>query len=92
MGWPVSIDWIWRHGFYRRRYEAGGLSRVPRLYVHLPETKCNPHLLISRYSKFYAARGAKVVVNDVSAQAAQAVVDEIKKGKPSVVIPPSTWG
>ncbi|KLT40068.1 NAD(P)-binding protein [Cutaneotrichosporon oleaginosum] len=30
------------------------------------------------YSHFYGARGAKVVVNDVSAQSAQKVVDEIK--------------
>ncbi|ORY22582.1 peroxisomal hydratase-dehydrogenase-epimerase [Naematelia encephala] len=31
------------------------------------------------YARFFAARGSKVVVNDVSAQAAQAVVDELVK-------------
>ncbi|KAK4689122.1 multifunctional beta-oxidation protein, partial [Tremellales sp. Uapishka_1] len=31
------------------------------------------------YARFFAARGAKVVINDVSPQAAQAVVDEINK-------------
>ncbi|WVR05503.1 hypothetical protein IAU60_002521 [Kwoniella sp. DSM 27419] len=31
------------------------------------------------YARFFGARGAKVVINDVSAQAAQAVVDEITK-------------
>jgi multifunctional beta-oxidation protein len=33
------------------------------------------------YARFFAARGAKVVINDVSAQAAQAVVDEITKSE-----------
>lgn len=36
--------------------------------------------MFSRYARFFAARGAKVVINDVSAEAAQAVVDEIVKG------------
>lgn len=36
---------------------------------------------IASYSRFFAERGAKVVVNDVSAEAAQKVVDEINKGK-----------
>ncbi|WVF71831.1 hypothetical protein IAT40_006640 [Kwoniella sp. CBS 6097] len=31
------------------------------------------------YARFFGARGSKVVINDVSAQAAQAVVDEINK-------------
>jgi multifunctional beta-oxidation protein len=35
----------------------------------------------TRYAHFFASRGSSVVVNDVSAQAAQAVVDEIKKGE-----------
>lgn len=34
-----------------------------------------------RYAKFYAVRGASVAVNDVSVDAAQAVVDEITKGR-----------
>jgi hypothetical protein len=33
------------------------------------------------YSHFFGARGAKVVVNDVSAASAQKVVDEIKAGE-----------
>ena len=32
------------------------------------------------YARFYASRGAKVAVNDVSAAGAQKVVDEIKGG------------
>lgn len=39
--------------------------------------------MFSRYARFFAARGAKVVINDVSAEAAQAVVDEIVKGMSS---------
>lgn len=33
------------------------------------------------YAHFFGKRGAKVVVNDVSAQSAQKVVDEIKQGE-----------
>ena len=33
-----------------------------------------------RYSLLYASRGANVVVNDFNAEAAQKVVDEIRKG------------
>lgn len=35
---------------------------------------------MSRYSLAFASRGANVVVNDVSKENAQRVVDEIKKG------------
>jgi hypothetical protein len=38
-------------------------------------------VLTFRYALFFASRGSSVVVNDVSEKAAQAVVDEIKKGK-----------
>jgi hypothetical protein len=38
-------------------------------------------VLTFSYALFYASRGSSVVVNDVSDKAAQAVVDEIKKGK-----------
>jgi len=31
---------------------------------------------------YFGSRGAKVVVNDVSQEAAQKVVDEIKQGEP----------
>lgn len=42
------------------------------------------------YSQFYAKRGAKVVVNDVSAQAAQKVVDEIKAAGGQAVTAPGS--
>lgn len=38
-------------------------------------------MLTRSYALFYAERGAHVVVNDVSEKNAQAVVDEIVKGK-----------
>lgn len=42
------------------------------------------------YAKFYGSRGAKVVVNDVSPKAAQAVVDEIvKEGGQAAIAPGS---
>ena len=34
-----------------------------------------------RYALYFGSRGAKVVVNDVSQEAAQKVVDEIKQGQ-----------
>lgn len=42
------------------------------------------------YAKFYASRGAKVAVNDVSAKAAQAVVDEINKAGGKAVAAPGS--
>lgn len=33
------------------------------------------------YAHFFGARGAKVVINDVSAKSAQEAVDEIKQGE-----------
>ena len=33
------------------------------------------------YALFFGSRNAKVVVNDVSVEAAQKVVDEVKKGE-----------
>jgi len=35
---------------------------------------------MNRYSLLFASRGANIVVNDFNAEAAQKVVDEIKKG------------
>lgn len=40
-----------------------------------------PTCSISRYSLYYGKNGAKVVVNDVSQQNAQKVVDEVKAGE-----------
>ncbi|KAK8869455.1 hypothetical protein IAR55_000019 [Kwoniella newhampshirensis] len=42
------------------------------------------------YARFFAARGAKVVINDVSPQAAQAVVDEIIKAGGKAVSAPGS--
>lgn len=42
------------------------------------------------YARFFAARGAYVVVNDVSAQAAQAVVEELTKGGAKAVAAPGS--
>jgi multifunctional beta-oxidation protein len=38
-------------------------------------------LCVISYALFFGSRNAKVVVNDVSVEAAQKVVDEVKKGK-----------
>jgi len=45
---------------------------------YLPITRI-PRFSIPSYARWFAARGASVVVNDVSAQAANAVVDEINR-------------
>jgi multifunctional beta-oxidation protein len=43
-------------------------------------------MLTFSYALFFASRGSSVVVNDVSEKAAQAVVDEIKKGKSAITL------
>ncbi|WVQ81251.1 hypothetical protein IAT38_003373 [Cryptococcus sp. DSM 104549] len=42
------------------------------------------------YAKFYASRGAKVVINDVSAQAAEAVASEIRNAGGQAVAAPGS--
>lgn len=63
---------------------GGGLGKAYDLhYYHTSHTNTYANLLwllSYRYSLLFATRGANIVVNDFNAEAAQNVVDEIKRG------------